>query len=152
MTAPDAPLRADRGQLTRIATAFTRLGIRDRTDRLRLLADAVDRPTLHSSSQLTEAEADTIEARLKTARPPALRAHLAALVRAEETAAADRARAAGVPAGTLLCGGTPTDRDLATVAEFARQLDQRGPAPDPIDHAIGLLRERGMLAEDQEVA
>lgn len=139
---------ADRDQLGRIATAFTRLGITDRADRLRLLSDAVDRE-LYSSSKLTSDEADAIEQRLRTARPPALRAHLAALVRAEEAKAADRARAAGVPAGTILCGPKPpTDDDLAKVAEFAAALAERGPAPDPIDTAVANLRDAGLITEE----
>lgn len=139
---------ADRDQLTAIATAFGRLGIPDRADRLRLLSDAVGR-SLFSSSRLTHAEAQAIIGRLRAAKGPLMRAHLAKLVHAEEQAAA---AASSRPEVVCTRGpGEPTSGDRETIARFAEFLHTAGPPPtatDPLEQAVELLRSRGMLAEE----
>lgn len=155
MTTPEA-FKANREQLTAIATAFGRHGIKDRADRLRLVGDHVGR-TVHSMSQLTFDEAEALKSRLQAPRLY-LRDRLAVLIRKEEADAAARARAAGVPEGVRLCGGKPpTDGDLAQIAEFARQLDQLGPAPSPdratidptIAAAIDVLADAGLITPEE---
>jgi hypothetical protein len=92
--------RVTREQLGRIGTAFSRLGITRREDRLRLTSQHAGR-TLYSSSQLTEDEADRLEERLRVARPELMLNQLRQIVLAEERAAAIKARA-HEPAPTLV--------------------------------------------------
>jgi hypothetical protein len=113
-----------REQLGRIATAFTRLGITRREDRLRLLGDAVGRH-LYSSSQLTEDEADGIERRLRRATREGVRSTLNDIIRREEKAVAVRARAKEPPA--TLPGVNPSPDLVTRPAGKAGSVEQRPP-------------------------
>jgi len=118
--------RADGRQLQRLVLAFTRHGITERADRLRLCSQHAGR-RLSSSSQLTSQEATGLEHRLNGLPVNgALTAWVAHLVQEEEREARERASRPRPSPAVIVCrtggGGPPTAEDLAAVQEFAEQL------------------------------
>jgi hypothetical protein len=126
--------RVTREQLAALGRGFSYLGITRRDDRLRLISDAVGR-TLHSSSQLTEEEADALEVRLRRATPHGLRTTLADIIRREEKAAAVKARAKEPPA--TLPGVNPSPDLVTRPAGKAGSEEQR-----PSGKVVGWMCQR----------
>lgn len=131
--------RARPHTLTRVATLFTLLGVKDRTDRLRLCSDHAGR-YLTTSSDLSEVEALRLVARLEGLPDGVgLRRRLAELVADEENRAALDAQPA------LVCsrrGKPPTEGDLAKARAFGDWLKQAGPPPTR-KQALGCPIEEG---------
>lgn len=129
--APEAP--ASRNARTSVVLSLQQAGITDE-DKQRHVCGVWARRPIGSRTELTEREARSLAARVKTMSPAELAAVLARPVPdPPELDGALRAEiadvAAELPPGVIVCGGDPTPEDAAQVRAFAEFLDTAGVPP-----------------------